>query len=131
MELIKFKLEKNIKDNCIYFTPLSLNSAHPMFKGYKIRGVRINYVTKKVTRTNGYTNGFLNKDNFTIYISNGCDNHLNAANGYNQLFMFNEKSGLNKRMMFRLPNSNNVDNTIDFWYDRIIQSFNIISKYRG
>lgn len=123
MQLIKFKLQKDIVQNCLYFTPLYLNNKHPTFKN--LNGIRINYPSKRVMRTAGYTGVYIDEDNFTIYISSDCDNNLNSCSGVNRLFMFNKVSGLDRRMKFIPPDRSGIE----FWYNRIVQSFEIIAKY--
>lgn len=129
--LIKFKLEIDTTNNCLYFTLLDFNSNHPIVN--KSKGFCINLKTKKVKKGFDWTEFKLSEDTINIYFSNGNTNlnlqpvslQSTATNEY-QLFCV----GITKighRCKF-IPPFKKDD--LNFWIDRIVKSMEILSKYK-
>lgn len=126
---IKFKLKKNIERNQIEFTLIKFNPEHPVFTskdGRRLHGFSINHTKKKIKPITSWCDGMVDSHNFSVYFTSDGTN-LNNVNGENELFYI----GYNQIGSIHTFKPKEVYGNIDFWYDRIIQSFKILGDYKN
>ncbi len=125
VKFIKFTLKKDRANKAILFNVLEYNRRHK----FAVDGRRtwhIDFIRKKVYHESMWPNCFLNTRQFTFCFSGTTEiRQIRHNNGYEDNALFRLEDPI-IGIDYKFPILD--DESIDFWYDRIIEAFKIISQ---